>query len=1205
MKIARRASLLHATLLIVALAAALISASLHAMPALADEGEGPTGYWRLVDTKVEQEEDTLDHVVYRTIHTASAGRHEVFYSGRILETDTTESVTFVGTCTTPPAIIPVDGDVVLQMTLTATGSNVEHFHFRETTRADLSRYGRFDATEKGAPDGCEVWAIGDWGNDPTWITFSEVHAQMTEFSEPRTITFTSCGAETVWTYEYVEGTAGLDQADEEEYVDYRPQDQDEYGAASDTPSETSTGIIPTIIEGFDPSEGGRYAVIGGATLVTIGGVTYLCYRRRRNKDGQHDKRSQEPKSAYRMLVYKDFGGELRAGGAPREVCARIEEIVGGYAPVGNVLGAAVPGTNVAVGAQVRRRDDLTRDIRVSGEAGLQVVGTTFDGKYLVARVQVPQPAASAAARQQAHPTVVFAYAHPDGAGTFTQKVAFKLAGDPQIVFVGKGGDGSYSRALGASRIGLLLGDTQGSPLCFEAENFVKEPTHVEIKGSDPRVSGEGERCADAKRPNAFVYQALVKNSLPSDTIYGTWPREVQLTVSAWNEEGERAEAKMPAFLWPEGIFVDTRQVRAERVFKDHILVDTSDILLSAGTVYNIEGATVEVGAAFKDDAGTVIVDMPTEPGDGSYLKLKAADDALSRTALDPNTSRIWYTLGYVWHPTYSEAHEPLGTLDLKPLMPLVSRRESYEYRGIVPIRYSKDGRQAQADVVFALKGVGSDMYDADLKAERDRIYRLLAAYRPDDWSRIDAVLATYGRQAEIDQQRLGSQDQREAAGQTAMQLMRSVAHIQSLQRMRAIRKMVYEAAEVTQVHVQVEANSEAALYNGLYLVANTVRWADDIAFSVWWTALCGPGAAAFVEPLMTPLKDWVVGFVEILGLCAFDDEAAIPPDNYFTLEGFENEVLHKQLDGEFMGILMGNTVPTPGSFSWKRLLFGMGATVCYLFYRNCASGKYSKVNESGTTEFDLWGALKATTADLSIFSVKALISYFIARGAASKMTATNETPLFKLDEADGPFDRFCVKAAKWLIEDPLRAIGDAADTTADRMVGSLSEVISGNATVEVIQASLDGVQSSLVDIVRGEAADAAPGSSSVDEWVRSFGVVAVVPKDAEGQPLMDSAGNPCTLQVPLLTAVALYVNHVLKELELDIKIDFRGVVPDEPGYLPHDQLVSVLESIDSTGSEVGFLRDPAAQGEGTQGPYAGGASRPTLDTGIDFHRYAK
>ncbi len=1214
--------LMRIGLFVVVVAAIMCALPLCPAPALADEGQQPTGYWKLVDVAVEKEEDVLDDKIYTKIYTATPGNHQASYSGLILETDTTESALFVATCSPPPDTVPAGGDVVLQLSLTMTTQSCEHFHFRE--RAAVHRddpgmgmggvhrgYVDFVATQEDAPDSCSMWAIGDWGSDPDWVPSAEVHGTMgTSGSDSRrSIYFRACGAQTAWTYEWVEGDIGLASTDEEEDVFYAQVNQDELSVASDTPGESgSSGIIPTIIEGFDPSEGGLYMVLGAAALVTIGGVTYLHYRRRRNKDAKPESKKQEPRSAYRMLVYKDFGGELRAGDAPREVCARIEEIIGGYADPGNVLGAAVPGTTVAPGAKTKQRDDLTRQIQATGEASLQVVGpVTFNGKYVVAKVQVPRQGGgpASAANSSRRPTVVFAFSNPE-AGTFTQRVAFKLAAEPQIAFVGKGSDGCFYSVLGSNRIGLLLEDAQGSPLYFEAENFLKAPTNVLVKGSsDSRLSAQVERCVDPKRPNAFVYEAIVKNSIPLDSIYGTWPIEAKLTITASNEEGESAEAEAQAFLWPEGIFVDTRQVRPERVFKDHILVDSSDILLSAGTQYNIEGATVEVGAAFKNDEGAVNVDIPNEPADGAYLKLKPADDSLSQKALDPASSRIWYTLGYFQHPTYSK-DELLGTLDLNPLMPLVSKDESCEYRGSTNVCYRKDGRFAQADIAFSLKGVGSDMYDADLKTERDRIYRLLAAYKPDDWSRIDEVLAKYSLQAERDQQRLGTSQQRDEAGQTAIQLVKSIAHIQSLQRMRAIRKMVYEAAEVTHVHVKVEADSEASLYNGLYLAANTVRWFDDIAFSVWWTALCGPGAAAFVEPLMTPLKDWIVGFLEILGLCAFDDEANIPPDDYFTLEGFEKEVLQKQLDGELMGILMGNTVPTPGSFSWKRLLFGMGATVCYLFYRNCSSGQFSKVNEqTGTTEFDFWGALKATTVDLSIFSIKGLLSYFIARKASSKMTEVKEASLFNVDEADGPFDKFCVKAAKWFVEDPLKAVSDAVETTAERVSGSIGEVIVGNAAVEVVQTAVDGVQSSLVDLIRDQSPDSTAAAQSADQWARGFGVVTVELKDDDGHPLIDSDGKPRMLKVPLLSVVALYVDHVLKELGLDIKVDFRGVVPDDPGYTSHDQLVAALEGIDKANWEVSFLRNPASLDAGSQDPYLPGAERPTLDTGVDFHRYMK
>ena len=1216
--------------LVVVMAALMCALPLRPSLALADAEQQPTGYWKLVDVAVEKEEDVLDDKVYTKIYTATPGNHQASYSGLILETDTTESSLFVATCSPPPDTVPAGGDVVLQLSLTMTTQSCEHFHFRE--RAAVHRddpgmgmggvhrgYVDFVATQEDAPDSCSMWAIGDWGSDPDWVPSAEVHGIMpTSGSDSRRcIYFRACGAQTAWTYEWVEGDIGLATTDEEEDVFYAQVNQDELSAASDTPGESgSSGIIPTIIEGFDPSEGGLYTVLGAAALVTIGGVTYLHYRRRRNKDAKPENKKQEPRSAYRMLVYKDFGGELRAGDAPREVCARIEEIIGGYADPGNVLGAAVPGTTVAPGAKTKQRDDLTRQIQATGEAGLQVVGpVTFNGKYVVAKVQVPRQGGAAVkadsvstAESSRRPTVVFAFSNPE-AGTFTQRVAFKLAAEPQIAFVGKGSDGGFYSVLGSNRIGLLLEDVQGSPLYFEAENFRKAPTNVLVKGSsDSRLSAQVERRVDPKRPNAFVYEAIVKNSIPLDSIYGTWPIEAKLTITASNEEGESAEAEAQAFLWPEGIFVDTRQVRPERVFRDHILVDSSDILLSSGTQYNIEGATVEVGAAFKNDEGAVNIDIPNEPADGAYLKLKPADDSLSQKALDPTSSRIWYTLSYFQHPTYSK-DELLGTLDLNPLMPLVSKDENCEYRGSTNVCYRKDGRFAQADIAFSLKGVGSDMYDADLTTERDRIYRLLAAYRPDDWSRIDAVLAKYGRQAEQDQQRLGTPEQRSEAGQTAIQLVKGIAHIQSLQRMRAIRKMVYETAEVTQVHAKVEANSEAALYNGLYTAASTVRWADDIAFTAWWYALLGAGAATYVEPLMTPLKDWLLGYVEQCGLALFDDEVKLQPEKYFSWDNLYENMIVPAIENEILAMVVG-AVASGGVALAKNPKFyaALGAVGCFFFYKN-----YTKFilcdPATGKTELDLWGALKATMADFTLFGIKAIISVFIARKFAAKMDkAAPGKELFPVNEGDSAVDQFLTKKLKWLVEEPLLTLDDAAGKVFARTTkeaaggvrnpdvfsadvfsveGSWAASLSGNEQLEIWQAFFDACQQSGIGMVAKSDAAGAVGND-FDSWVRSLGSIDMLATTADGKVT--------TVKVSYLAVFSILVDQLFEQCGIDFGISFKGVLPEDIDYRMHDRLVDDINGIDGAQAEGEFLADPPHGGTGT-------SYNTSTSTGIDSGAY--
>jgi hypothetical protein len=178
--------------------------------------------WVLVDTRVDVRENT-NTGIYKDTYSAAAGQHShtVAYIG---DEEKTQHASFTGTCDAPPAVINKGDRVVLHLSLHLTDSNDKDYHFGESAsvRRDIpgmkigsaySGFANFTATAEGEPDRCNVNAIGDWGNPPVRITSATVchtfggpgdeYAKKTDDGSYRIcIYFSSCGAQTVWVYEW-------------------------------------------------------------------------------------------------------------------------------------------------------------------------------------------------------------------------------------------------------------------------------------------------------------------------------------------------------------------------------------------------------------------------------------------------------------------------------------------------------------------------------------------------------------------------------------------------------------------------------------------------------------------------------------------------------------------------------------------------------------------------------------------------------------------------------------------------------------------------------------------------------------------------------------------------------------------------------------------------------------------------------------------
>ncbi len=161
--------------------------------------------------------------------------------------------------------------------------------------------------------------------------------------------------------------------------------------ADENPGESGGWVIPASIVGV-------ISVVGGS----------LLSRRGHGKDGDDpdpddDQPDEEPKSTFRMQLYKEFGDTLYVGAGAETVGARIEEVTEGG---------------------VIARDDLTARITFRASTNLEAQAIGMQGHYQCVNVS---------ALNADSPSAVVSITFAGEGGTFTNNVKFKV-GKPELFF---------------------------------------------------------------------------------------------------------------------------------------------------------------------------------------------------------------------------------------------------------------------------------------------------------------------------------------------------------------------------------------------------------------------------------------------------------------------------------------------------------------------------------------------------------------------------------------------------------------------------------------------------------------------------------------------------------------------------------------------------------------------------------------------------
>lgn len=474
--------------------------------------------------------------------------------------------------------------------------------------------------------------------------------------------------------------------------------------------------------------------------------------------------------------------------------------------------------------------------------------------------------------------------------------------------------------------------------------------------------------------------------------------------------------------------------------------------------------------------------------------------------------------------------------------------------------------------------------------EIKRIMRILQVMDAHEMEGVKRVFERYGEPATAVARGVGSSDELKKAAQSHKTLVKQLYAIDSPHTLWLIRHEIYDAA-YRQLTLDASIyRAYAYWWDGCYLVMSGVRWLNDLYFTAWWYGLLGTDAW-YVEPLMTPLKDWLLGWFEEVGACLHDDEADISA-NYFTWEKFKDKAFPTLVEGELAGMVTYEVFHKGPSRSTFIML---GVFVCFLFYKNVQECMAKSKNGS----LDLWKALKGTMADCTTDAIKIMMSVYCAKKFAGLKNEGEANPPGVSDMAqDGIIERLCAPMGSisggtmegwklWTLKTTERSgltwnrkmdiAQGIFDATFSKSIDSGRNVASsrtdpavssyGASSLNELSLSLSDTAARAIDPKRSDVSSTnEPAASSFDEWALSLGDIPVrlTGPDGKGEEVV---------RVPAMTYATLWVDWAFKELGIDIDVDFAAVLPKDCPYTPRDELAEKLREA-GAGFEAAALEHP-------------------------------
>ena len=346
------------------------------------------------------------------------------------------------------------------------------------------------------------------------------------------------------------------------------------------PAEQVRPVIQDEIIVTPPEEPGEFQgtapinkaiIIGSTAAIAAGGALAGGQGGSRRKD-EEDGESEEDDSTFRMLLYKNFGNQLKKGEAPKQVGARIVEL--------KKSGQQIP------------RDDLTERITASSPDGsLTVTGGGMVNGYQTAMVSVPEESGDTEG------LLTFTLEGPGG--VFTQSVVFLMA-EAQIVFAQENmglpanrlkfaqDDGSEESKFGDGvfRLPFLVknmgAEGKGELRDLKVTAKLEKDSVTDVNGNAVKADKklgmpyEVRIVPDKEHKDKGIYEAEIKEVLDYELPAGTTEGVTMIITAELGTPGaknyEKIEGKFPIFRIHLGLALTLqessigcyRQLRKER-----------------------------------------------------------------------------------------------------------------------------------------------------------------------------------------------------------------------------------------------------------------------------------------------------------------------------------------------------------------------------------------------------------------------------------------------------------------------------------------------------------------------------------------------------------------------------------------------------------------------------------------------------------------
>ncbi len=293
-------------------------------------------------------------------------------------------------------------------------------------------------------------------------------------------------------------------------------------------------------EGTDkPGEFGKTEIppalfwIGGA-VVGIIGVNQIRKNRKKNKKGGRDPEpeEEEPKknpSTFRMILYKEFGDTLYAGGEPKVVGARIEE-------------------QTRDGRRIDRAD-LSRMIRIVEGRNIQLLSTGFNGRYQCGTIQVPEPKQ---ADIPAKGSVIFHFETPTG--ILQNEVVFFIEDNKKILFT-------------QDNITFVAGQNNTETVYFYVLGLGKDPVfEVSLENDEKQTFAITSHVRPDKEGSWSVDLKDCLTDIPEQMAGNMDNCHLAVTAKEYVRDGERkVTERLPVHRFYEGLRMEVGHVKAYAV----------------------------------------------------------------------------------------------------------------------------------------------------------------------------------------------------------------------------------------------------------------------------------------------------------------------------------------------------------------------------------------------------------------------------------------------------------------------------------------------------------------------------------------------------------------------------------------------------------------------------------------------------------------